>query len=76
MKTTYKYINFVKIEDKPKTAVYSCRNLRAGNELGQVRWYPPWRQYCYFPTCPAVYSVGCMEDINNFIGQLGVGKDA
>jgi hypothetical protein len=70
MKTRYKYINFVKIADKPKTSVWSCRANRSGLELGEIKWYGPWRQYCYFPTCAAVYSVGCFEDINHFIGQL------
>lgn len=70
MKTAYKYIRFEKIADKPKTSVWSCCNARSNAELGQVRWYPAWRQYCYFPTCPAIYSTGCLEDINNFIGQL------
>jgi hypothetical protein len=71
MKTEYRYIRFVKIGDKPKTSVWSCRNIRSNAELGQVRWYPAWRQYCYFPTAQAVYSVGCLMDINDFISSLG-----
>jgi len=70
VKTTFQFIHFEKIEEKPKTSVWSCRNNRSSEELGQVRWYPAWRQYCYFPTCQAVYSVGCLEDINSFIGEL------
>lgn len=70
MKTKYKFIHFVKEEDKPKTSVWSCRNNTTYNELGIVKWYPGWGQYCYFPTGPAVYSAGCLEDINSFIGGL------
>ena len=70
MKTRYEFINFIKTKDKPKTSVWSCRNNRGGEELGIIEWYPAWRQYCYFPTVQAVYSVGCLEDINAFIGQL------
>ena len=70
MKTKYKFIQFVWVEDKPKTSVWSCRNNRSNRELGEIRWYPMWRQYCYFPTVQAIYSVGCLEDINHFIGQL------
>ena len=66
----YKYIYFEKIEDKKKTAVYSCRNIKCNLELGTVKWYPAWRQYCYFQTCSAVYSVGCLADINDFITGL------
>jgi hypothetical protein len=42
MKTIYQYIHFVKIADKPKTSVWSCRNTRCGAELGIVEWYPAW----------------------------------
>lgn len=66
----YQYIHFVKVADKPKTSVWSCRNNRSQAELGEVRWYAPWRRYCYFPTNKAVYSLGCMNDIIDFIGQL------
>ena len=70
MKTQYKYIRFEKTEDKPKTSVWSCRNNRSSEELGIIKWYSGWRQYCYFPLTQAVYSAGCLEDINSFIGQL------
>jgi hypothetical protein len=70
MKTQYRYIHFVKVADKPKTSVWSCRNNSNDDELGEVRWYPAWRQYCFFPTQPAVYSVGCLVDINDFITHL------
>ena len=72
MPVKYQYINFIEIEKKPKTSVYICMNNRSGRELGIVKWYPEWKQYCYFPTCQAVYSVGCLEDINDFIRSLGV----
>lgn len=38
--------------------------------MGIVKWYPQWRQYCYFPTALAVYSKGCFDDIGEFIQQL------
>ena len=66
----YKYIHFVKTEDLPKTAIYSCRNNSNGEELGIVRWYSPWRQYCFLPTTPAVYSKGCLDDIGSFMAGL------
>ena len=72
MKTKFKFIHFVKVEDKPKTSVWSCRNNRSGDELGIVKWYPGWRQYCFFPAIyeETVYSAGCFEDIKTFMGQL------
>jgi hypothetical protein len=72
----YEYVHFVHIEDKPKTSVWSCRMNRTDNELGQVKWYSPWRQYCYFPTVQAVYSAGCLKDIEDFIKKLMRLRDA
>ena len=66
----YKYIHFIKVAEKPKTSVWSCRNNSSGDELGEVKWYPAWRQYCYFPTVQAVYSDGCLKDISSFIQSM------
>ena len=81
MKTEYKHISFVKVADKAKTSVWSCQNNHSGfklgnrtwdrTELGIVRWYGPWRQYCYFATNGlAVYSESCLRDICSFLAEL------
>ncbi len=86
MKTQYQFIYFVKKADRPlyphlekpgqqpagnsRKAVWSCKNNRSGDELGKIRWYPAWRQYCFFPTRPAIYSAGCLKDIDRFISAL------
>lgn len=70
MQKEYKYIYFAKVEDKPKTSVWSCHNQRSNDCLGEVRWYGPWRQYCFFPAPGCVFNVTCLANINHFIGQL------
>jgi hypothetical protein len=75
MKTDYQHIRFVEQVCKGKTKIFSCRNKRSGEELGIVKWYPGWRQYCYFPSVQAVYSSGCLIDIANFINVLGALND-
>jgi hypothetical protein len=65
-----KYIHFKKIEDKPKTSVWSCRNNSGDYQIGIVKWNPGWRQYCFFSEPDMVFSTGCMEDICNFIKRL------
>jgi hypothetical protein len=73
MKIDYEYLHFKRLMDdsgKSKTTKWSCCNKKSGGELGIVKWYPGWRQYCYFPTVQAVYSVGCLKDIAEFIEQL------
>ncbi|KKM63866.1 hypothetical protein LCGC14_1507120, partial [marine sediment metagenome] len=43
----FEYIHFVETGRKTKTVVWSCRNNRSNEELGEVRWHSAWRQYCY-----------------------------
>ena len=69
-KVTYKYLTFELIEMKTKTLVYSCYNSNLGTELGKVKWYPQWRQYCYFPTVQVVYNKDCLKHIVQFIEKL------
>jgi hypothetical protein len=66
----YKYISFILIAEKAKTKVYKCINNNSGDELAIIKWYPPWRQYCFFPSCSAVYNKGCMQDIVSFIERI------
>jgi len=70
IKTRYKYINFEKIADKPKTTIWACRNNSGTAVIGHVMYYPQWRQYCFLPAYETVFSAGCLVDIQDFIGQL------
>jgi len=67
---TYKYIHFYLLESKGKTKVYECRNNRSNSCLGLVKWYGPWRQYCFFPMGETVFNNGCLTDIQEFIKKL------
>lgn len=75
----YKHITMIHVESKPKTEVFDVytksKEIISGvNEhatfLGDVRWYAPWRQYCFLPEDDCVFSKGCMADINDFITKL------
>ncbi len=74
MQTKYKYLTFEHVPLEKKKGLYECKNINSRMTLGTVEYYPQWRQYCYFPKVQAVYSVGCLEDIAEFIKQLGVDK--
>lgn len=71
MKTEYRHIEFRELIRDGKTRRFLCLNQGSNFILGEVKWYGAWRQYCYF-TIPgeAVYSIGCLNDIVNFIEQL------
>lgn len=70
MKTTYKFIHFLVIDIKHTTKVWACCNTGTETELGRVKWFSPWRQYCFFPFADIVFSTSCLEDICHFIKQL------
>jgi hypothetical protein len=70
VKTEYEFIHFKKVEDKPKTSVWACMNTENRSVLGHVKWYGPWRQYCFFPEAFVVFHNGCLQDICHFIQQL------
>lgn len=69
MRTLYKFIHFEIKGESSKTPVFSCRTNQGDDEIGEVRWYPVWRQYVFFPMSRSVYSAGCLRDIAGFIEQ-------
>lgn len=70
MKTKYKYINFELLEKREKTSIYICLSNKSRDSLGLIKWYGPWRQYCFFPSPNTIFNRGCNTDINDFITQL------
>ena len=58
------------IEKKPKTWVYGMVSMSQGVKLGIVKWYAPWRQYCFFPEDETIFNPTCMESIIGFIKEL------
>lgn len=52
-----------------KTRLWSVLSKSSGGTLGHVRWYGPWRQYCFYPEPPTVFSGGCLREIAAFIGK-------
>jgi hypothetical protein len=71
MKTEYQYIRFDDYSNpKQKTGRWMCVNRTHGSFLGEVKWYPGWRQYCFEPVGHTVFSKVCLDDIGHFIRQL------
>jgi len=40
--------------------------------LGEIRWHPHWRQYCYFPDRETVWSASCLEDLKSFLKEANM----
>ncbi len=76
MTTEYEYIKFVQLPSHGKTTKWSCRNKAHGDQLGTVKWYGAWRQYCFMTISidigegETIYSTGCLNDISSFVRQL------
>lgn len=64
------YLNFNCVGHKPKTDVYEVSSKSDDSVLGTIKWYAPWRQYCFFPTEDKVFSRGCLNQVNEFIDKL------
>lgn len=66
-----KYLRFEECESATgKTVIVTIWNRNSGTMLGQIRWYGPWRQYCWFPTPNTIFNVACMKDIEAEIDRL------
>jgi len=77
MKTEYKHLYFIKQPQlkSRKTETWSITNIHTAEEIGEIKWYAPWRQYCSFISTMNVYnemvfSSGCHIDVADFIKQL------
>lgn len=65
-----KYMEFDKIGDTGKTEIWNVLAKRTNFILGQIKWYSPWRQYCFFPSPMSIFNNSCMSDIQDFIKGL------
>jgi hypothetical protein len=63
-----KWIEFVLRGSSPsgKTERWSVHAKQGGGALGEVKWYPGWRRYCFFPFAGTLYEQDCLRDIAAF----------
>ncbi len=68
----YKYFQIEPQEKKPgrKTREYLIINHSQGAEIGSIKWYGSWRQYCVFFEEGTIWSSGCMDDVKDFMKRL------
>ena len=67
-----KWLEFVETERKPKTKVFDVVSKCDCTVLGEIKWYPSWRHYCFFPAIDieTVHSDRCLLEISQFITKL------
>jgi len=69
----YKWITIKKASKKGKTFVYDVYS-DSGDIIGHVKWYVPWRKYCFFPLeySATVFEQVCLMDLSNYLAQLNI----
>jgi len=65
-----KYLKFIIKELKPKTKVVAVVNKTHAEEIGVIKWYSQWRQYCFFPYDRTIWNKKCLDDVNDMIAEL------
>ena len=68
----YKYFTVIMGPLLPgrKTRGYMIVGKNDRKRLGLIKWYGPWRQYCFYPEPQTVWNTGCLEDIQDFLNVL------
>jgi len=61
------------VEGKRKTPDYHVMNCHSGNCIGVLKWYGPWRQFCFYPGDDTVWSADCLEDIQDALRRIKSG---
>jgi len=61
-----KYLDFYLVKRYEKTKKWEIVS-KSGHNLGHIKWFARWRQYCFFPYEGTVFNRGCMKEINEFI---------
>lgn len=55
---------------KRTTSTWALYSKQGDNYIGQVRWYGPWRQYCFFPERDTIWNGECLGDVQAFVQTL------
>lgn len=71
-----KYLRFTKLERDPnkKTDIIVIDSISGGYTLGNIQWFPRWRQYCFFPYSDTVWNKTCMKEVYDVIEELKAKK--
>ena len=67
IKTKWLSLVIMPKDPKKKTREWTVCSGDYGPELGVIKWYAPWRKYCFFPKPDTLFEQDCLSDI---AGQL------
>ena len=46
-----------------KTPIYTIFEYSRSNILGEIRWYAPWRKFCFYPDKETIWDTNCLDEI-------------
>jgi len=68
-----KYLIFKQIERKNrKTLLIEVISKIHEFNLGKIKWYGMWRQYCFHPEQNTVFNSQCLMDIIAYVSELNL----
>ena len=67
-----KWLEFKEEKSKPKTKVFSLMSKCSNINLGEIKWYPQWRKYCFVQD-DKVFSDRCLLQMGFFVKKLNEG---
>ncbi len=72
MPPTKIFIKFEEVFLHPRkiTRVLEIYSVAWNNHLGTIKWYAPWRKYCFYPGDSTVFDSKCLQDIQDKIDAL------
>jgi hypothetical protein len=61
------FLLFFEGSPKPKTRTWSVApQTDPRDRLGEIRWYGPWRKYCFFPSDCVLFDTACLRELADF----------
>lgn len=72
--TESKWIDFVEQPAKGITKIFKIipkeQAFTDGSDIGEIRWYSAWRQYCFYSKANCIFETQCLGDIRRFLDAL------
>lgn len=51
------------------TRTYSVSSAASKEVIGFIKWYGPWRRYCFFPGTDTVWDSNCLGEIKAYLDE-------
>jgi hypothetical protein len=64
------YLRFIDKELRQKTKMVGVVNIHHDEEIGEIKWFGRWRQYCFYPSSNTIWNTECLKEIYDIIKDL------